>query len=295
MLSEKLKSYITEKGFTSSEENVIAIAETWAENNLHKPLSDFTREEAIVYLRTLELTSFNSIKHYVYLFRDWGRYIKGKGTVWNQLKKRDILDLCDLPEPRRNYINRLFLLELIEELPNPADAFILLGLFEGFSSVEIYNLCEKDFEFKGHIIYHAKAREWFKHSLKLLRLGRESLDTYTREEEKSSYCLYDKQEGEKSVIKLNIKVSRKSKQDGTYISACLSRIYKFLNIDTISIPDLRDSGLHDLLDTMREEIPIEEFATFRNPKFKQTVSQYGKAGYPRSNILQIYKAMEESK
>lgn len=295
MLSEKLKSYITEKNFTSSEEGVITLAEIWAKNNLHKPLSDFTKEEAVFYLNTLGLKSFNSVKHYVYLFRDWGRYVKGEETVWSQLKKRDILDLFDLPEPKRTYIDRIFLLNLIEKLPNPADAFILLGLFEGLSSGEIYNLCEKDFEFKDQIIYHAKIDQWFQHSLKLLQLGRESLDTYIRTEGKGNFNLYDKQEGEKSVIKLNVKVSRKSKQDGTYISACLFRIYKSLCIDTISISDLRDSGLHDLLDAMREEIPIEKFATFRNPKFKQVVSQYGKTGYTRSNILQIYKAMEESK
>ncbi len=141
-IKEREEEVILPEGFLERHLNRVSEME----NRLGKDLCDFTFYDITEYYKMLNLSSFESIsvlnsQFSMYTF--WcleQNLVKDGQNHFQELNTNDFYNCINKVIATAKIITRGVVLEWIEQLPNPKDQFILLGLFEGIKGKDFCEL-----------------------------------------------------------------------------------------------------------------------------------------------------------
>lgn len=290
MDKQAIEKYTHDQNIPTGDKNVIISAEKWAEGR-NKEACDLSHDEILEFLRSKESASYNSVKRYMYIIRDWATYYTGGATSWNYIDRKD-LESCVIKQPK--IIQKLtadIFFAIVEKLDNIMDKFILLALYEGFDTSEIVGLREGSFNFATDKVYHETLQKWCEHSSTLMRCALAALNQYTVVASNGSIKrVYDLDENGKSIIKTR---NPDSKTKTTYISTRLARLFTEIGVKGVTIRQIQTCGLCMALKNNHDGLPVQNFISRKNPEYKKIISRYGKDIYAPSVILKLYNDWEE--
>ena len=248
-----------QNGKESTSDNYLSMLRSLSpvEGKLGKDLSEFSTQEILDYYRSRSWASYEYIrvKNAMLLrYTDWcieNNLISSKINHYVEINDREILQSClNLVLMKSKIILRDELLYDLEQIPNPSDKFIALGIYEGISSVqrsEFGHLYSSQFE--GNIL-HLPTRDIIV-SDELIQFGKESEKMY------SSYpfldgdpAIYDTstldnvyKEDDDSIIKLRVTSTSTSKKAyTTRVDLALDRMRKVFRNPVYSFMSLKNSG-----------------------------------------------------
>lgn len=285
-----IEKYVRDKNIPTGDKTIIISAEDWA-NLRNKEACDLSHDEILDFLRSKESASYNSVKRYMYIIRDWTNYYTGDATSWNYIDRKD-LESCVLKQSKIVVkLTEDVFFAIVEKLDSIMDKFILLALYEGFDTSEIIGLREGSFNFSADKVYHESLQKWCEHSSTLMRCAYAALNQYTITLSNGTVKrLYDLDDNGKSVIKTR-NIDSKTKQ--TYISTRLARLFNDMGFKGVTIRQIQTCGFCTALKNNSEGMPVEKFVSRKNPEYRKIVARYGKDIYAPSVILKLYKDWEE--
>ena len=153
------------------------------EERLGKDLCNFSLKEIIGYYKSLysnSITTLNAINTYYSRYTAW---CLSKGLVeddqnhYNEATSQILATCLNNTRMEDSMMTREELLDFINDLQNPSDQFLLLGLFEGLTIEDMYYL-QKD-DIKNNCFKLHSGREFIVSS-KLIELARDSMEEYSR-------------------------------------------------------------------------------------------------------------------
>lgn len=178
-IEEKENSTSISKGFLYKQ-----FSKTKSFENLYqKDLCNFTKEEILNMYKTFNTSSLEfliNINSQFSLYTQWCLYQNLVGDFQNHfsvIDRESLLTCVNTIAIRKSIITRETLYDLLQQLPNPSDKFVILALFEGIKGkefCEIVNLKMSDFE--GNTVTLCTGRK-IKVSDKLIELAKESNET----------------------------------------------------------------------------------------------------------------------
>lgn len=210
-----VEEYADEKGLTPSDRNVLLKMEekAGAEN---RNICDYSTKEILECLRGYNSRSINTLQKYTSLLRQYIDYCirNGKAKEKDPLSNpcgpiyQEELMTC-LKTENTIYQTLRFhtVLDLAKKMQNSSDQFVILGSYEGLTLADILDLRARNFNFDESLIYHPKARRWFKHSFLLMQYGSKALDKYEYDTGLRDAVLEDVDSRGPSVIKKNSSVN----------------------------------------------------------------------------------------
>lgn len=137
------------------------------ETELNKDLCDFNAEEILNLLKAISFPSFDSVvvfKSALNLYTNWciqRNIVKDNQNHFIEITRTNLQDCVNTLVVQMKFVPREMILEWGSKLPNIADTFILLSLYEGIRGKgfsEILNAKISDFDIQNNI-YHAYTRD----------------------------------------------------------------------------------------------------------------------------------------
>ena len=221
------------------------------ETKLNKDVSNFTFYEIEEMYKTWSMNSLASlqvINSHLSMYTQWclqQSLVLDSQNHYLEFTKDKMVEYINLIVAKKKFITRLQLIEMISQLPNASDEFLLLALFEGISGKEYCELTNlKKTDFNGNEVTLCTGRK-IKISNVLLNLAEEAGNTYeyypvnSDKREKFPFDLSDEK-----IIKdyYNAEESTSDFQMGRRIYRKLRRIFAFLGIEYMSANALVESG-----------------------------------------------------
>ena len=118
------------------------------ENELKKDLSNFTYDEIINFYKRLNSTSLDSLfvmnSHFT-MYTDWciqKGLVRDNKNYFSKLKREVLKECLNKDLTKKRIVTRGIVLKWVNELSNPKDQFILLGLFEGLKGKDFCELSQ---------------------------------------------------------------------------------------------------------------------------------------------------------
>lgn len=277
---EKESTTSVPKGFLLKQFNKAQTFET----SEGKDLCNFTKHEILNMYKTFNTSSLNFltvINSHFSLYTQWCLYQNLVDDCQNHFAEiqRDNLTLCiNMLGIKKATITRNVLRNWIQQMPNPADAFIMIALFEGIKGkefCEIVNLKMSDFD--GNKVKLCTGRELVV-SDELVNLAAISDQTY------EYYSISGK--GEK-IVKLNdenliiknypnVEPITDTFQIGRRIYRRLLRSYDYLGVSAWMKPNsLVESGKIDYINRRSKELGMTAREYLFSPYVKEVEDRYG--------------------
>ena len=303
MYNEDLKKrYITEKNELVTIDkyylpNIFKKTEPF-ENLLNKDLCNFTTEEIESMIKLCGFTSYNMITTFISTCSIYTNWCMNQGMVLDsqnhflEIRPEQYSLLVNKAIYEMRTVDRDQIERWINELPNPSDRFVFLGVFEGIKGKEyseFVDIVRDDINLDKSTIRLKGAKGEMKFSKLLCNIGIESADTMTytpltgKMERESKFIPSDK------VIKdmANIRDGGKSKTLGRRIYFRLLRSFKYLGIDSFFDSNaLQNSGMIYMIKQRSDELNITKEEYIYN-HINEINLKYGKHYYPYDLIRKI--------
>lgn len=116
------------------------------ENDLGKDLCNFTKDEIINIYKTFNISSIESLKvinSHFSLYVQWclcQNLVEDCQNHFAEINKDDLLNCINTLSIKKSVVTKEIIYEWMNQLPNPADAFLLIALFEGIKGKEFCEL-----------------------------------------------------------------------------------------------------------------------------------------------------------
>ncbi len=301
MDAEFVKEYADEKGLTPSDRNVLLKMEekAGAEN---RNICDYSTEEILECLRGYNSRSINTLQKYTSLLRQYIDYCIEQGKTQNQedpvnpcrdLSKEE-LDSCLKKDNNIYYKLKLStILDMANNMQNPADKFIIIGSYEGFTLGDILALRSFHFKYEDRLIYHSKIRRWFTHSDELMQYGWEALRDYKYYNGYYITRMEDVDDQGASVIKK--KCSSKHIPDAHTINSRLGRKSTSISdsFQNVTPKVINKFGFYQALYICSEQ--YLDFMNNDNPSYRMLVERFGRELSRTSSIKMEYESVRKER
>lgn len=252
------------------------------EERWNKDITDFTKEEALEFLKTLNSISVKSLIVYAWTIDKYTQFCGKESKVWNQISRNDLESLIDEKQRMGKYFSESHLNALTAVLFNPVDRFILRGFYDGLCG-EYYedfkDIYPKSFNKQNLTVQLSNGN--IKHiSQELYDIAMESAESY-------KYIVYSRSRNftrnlcdwtpDKQDI---IKIAYGSKLEPTLptwkrkIRNRIEIIRNYLDIPYLNIPNLRRSGIYNHLLKLSEMHNCSIKQAVNLPEFDAIVSDY---------------------
>ena len=146
------------------------------EEELDKDLSNFTVYEIVEYYKLLNISSFDTLfvmNSQFSMYTQWclqKSLVKDNQNHFLEMTLEHLKDCLNKALFKMRFITRERILNWVDELPNPKDQFVLLGLFEGLKGKDFCELSKlRPENIKGNIASLCTGRE-IKLSNRLLKI-----------------------------------------------------------------------------------------------------------------------------
>lgn len=270
------------------------------ETELDKDLCDFNAEEIVNLLKAISFPSFDSVIVFnstLNLYTDWcmqKHMIKDNQNHFIELTRQNLADCVNALVVEMQYVSRETVIEWGTKLPNIADAFIILALYEGIrgkSFDEILKARLSDFDVENNI-YHAPTRD-IKITPYLIKLAQETekekIYTSISSERIRQYNLID----DDFIIK---SIENAKYEDGFHkqvrMTMRIARIFDYLGVlQWMNANALVMSGVINMIKTESSKLGITPEDYINNKNLINNVEkQYNKKIYPiKVGFIQKYK------
>lgn len=252
------------------------------EEQWHKEVVDFTKEEALEFLKSLNSLSLQSLIVYTWTMRKYAEFCGINSSEWNQISREDCEALIDKNQRKRKYLSESHVKALTAVLFNPVDRFILRGFYDGLCGdfygdfmglyPESFNQDELTVRLSDGNVKHI--------SQELYDAAMESAETYiyipygvNATERK----LYDWTLGKQDIVKFT-NGSERCPTMSTWsrkIRGRLEHIRRYFGISYLNIPNLRRSGVYNHLLGLSEEKDVSVKRAVYLPEFEEVADAYG--------------------
>ncbi|MFR1831835.1 MAG: hypothetical protein ACLSX5_01620 [Lachnospiraceae bacterium] len=255
------------------------------ENELKKDISEFTYNEIIDFYKRLNATSLDSLvvmNSHFSMYTDWciqKGLIKDHKNYFTELKREILKECLNKDLTKKKIVTREIILNWVNELPNPKDQFILLGLFEGLKGK---NFCElskaKQNDINGNVAMLYTGRK-IKVSKQLLKIIDDCIteDTYysITGHGTKTMPLVDRGYIVKDYPNARIDVS--DFQVGRKIYTGITRILNYFDVsDYMTANSVADSGKIHMIKERSKELGISAKEFLKNENYiKEIEMQYG--------------------
>lgn len=299
--------YIKEKNETtilpdSYLERLFKKTETF-ETKLDKDVSNFTFYEIQEMYKTWSLSSLPSlqvINSHLSMYTQWclqQSLVLDSQNHYLEVVKDNIIECINIFVTKKKFITRLQLIDMIPQLPNSSDEFLLLALFEGICGKEYCELSNlKKTDFHGNEAILCTGRR-VKISETLINLAEEAGNTYkyypvTSSEKRECFVL---DPSDDKIIKdfHNTENGISDFQIGRRIYRKLRRIFAYLGIEYMSGNALVESGkIHFINERCKElKISAEEYI-FSEDGEREIKEQFG-GNFSHSSKIIFYDKYKE--
>lgn len=268
------------------------------EKLMGKDLCNFTKHEILNMYKTFNTSSLESltvVNSHFSLYTQWCLYQNLVDDCQNhfaEIQKDNLMSCVNILGIKKSIITRETLLEWINKMPNPADAFILIALFEGIKGKEFCELVNlKMSDFNGNKVKLCTGRE-LEVSDELVNIAMESNDTY------KYYAITGK--GNK-VIKLkeedliiknypNTEDIGDTFQIGRRVYRRLLRAFDYLGVSDWMKPNsISESGKIYYINKRSEELGMTAQEYLCSPYVKEIVYKYDYNTKRRHDFLTKYE------
>lgn len=118
-------------------------------------LSEMSFEECIAFLKDFDYASVSSICGTASLIRVYLEFIGINSSEWDKVNSSVARKIIDKRAVKNKYFTPVKVQEVINNLENPMDQFVILAIYEGFwgeNGEEVYNLLISDIDKNAHTV-----------------------------------------------------------------------------------------------------------------------------------------------
>jgi len=262
------------------------------EEKYGKDLCDWTAPEIVGYLKYINTTKSGTLTVLVNMLRIYTDWCLSNSLVQDHQNHyyevtQDIIDGCiDTTSLSLSIITREFLLKKLEYVYNAADKFVLLGSFEGVRTMDFPAI--KMLDIKGNVL--ALKKRTIQISDELAEIAAEAnIETvYMSPIRRLKIDL-----GSSEYVLKNKADADEGKIPTTELSIRFHRIMKYLDLSSVTMKDLRESGrIEFIVQLMRESgEPLDKILHTKRDIIEQ---QYGKI-QALSSYINIYGPIIEER
>lgn len=263
-----------------------------------KNLLDFTKEEALTFLKSFNSLSILTLMTYTSIIRSYAEFSGVTETSWKDVLQSDLLKLIDYDELRNTYFAPGDVDKIIACVPNAVDKFIVKGFYEGLSGQyyeEFQGLTMESFDRENSEV-HLSNGKIKKVTEKLYALAQASANTYSyqaldrkRTQNRKLVDVFASGEIIKSTLKRseeNGLTSWKRKMRGR-----MESIKDFFGMSYLTIPRLRNSAIYYQLTKLAEANGCDVGSAVYLPEFETVIAQYNLDGGRKDKIAYKFKNM----
>lgn len=237
------------------------------EEELNKDICNFTTSEAENMLRTNDYVSIESIIVAVSGYKTYCDWCVTQGLVndsqnhFAEFSRERLSGMINRIKRDSMIISRETLLEWCNQLPNPRDQFLLIGLFEGISGknfCELLNIRESDIDIENNTI-NIKDRGVLNFSYELCKTAIDSINTTNYFSMTNGMLKTVKFIDSDYVIKEYPNVYSTSEfQKGRRIYMAIKRAVSFLGAEYMYPNNFKDSGVIHMIKTKSNEFGMTQ-------------------------------------
>lgn len=153
------------------------------EEKLGKDLYDFSVSEILTYYKSLfsnSLTTLNAVNSYYSRYAAWclsNGLINDDQNHFAEITTGMLETCLNNSRMQDSILSREEILDLIDELQNPSDQFMILASFEGLTLEDMYYLRKEDIKSDSFVLHSGRE---FKVSSKLIALAEDAINEYNR-------------------------------------------------------------------------------------------------------------------
>ncbi len=265
------------------------------EIELNKDLSQFTKEEILDFYTKIHTASVLILEN---INSQMAKYTSWTGYSENSYKSIDLYDLnncIDTHKVNEMFIKRKDLLSLCEQMMNPRDKMVVLGLFEGIKG---QNYCEfacmknEDFDFDSKTVYLRATDRTINISDELAEYIQQTIETdvYFPITQRSKRTNYEFKKGSGYVLKpfYNQVNFKDEYRRGRNIYVALVRNLKYFEIENLSAQSIFESGIIYFVNKEAAKCEMSAMEVLHNKdKCELIKKQFG--NIPKISLLSRYK------
>lgn len=266
------------------------------ETELHKDLYDWSKQEILDYFISLKcksLSGMNMIFSNLKAYTDWcieNGYKSDGQNHYYEIQPKQLVDCLDIKAMKNDLLLKEDLIDAVDHLVNPSDAFIILALYEGLTIKEISEVTRDDLSNDG--ILHLKTRD-LSISAKLQHILKDSCEqdiyykktNYDDAKYNGQYKLID---GAEVVRQAEARSVTENKT--VFVSQRLRRVLEFLGWEHMTAKTIRTSGCIDMILTLMHENNTTMEQVFRYANGKEIEKRYGKIQNYGMHVM-LYKKL----
>lgn len=264
------------------------------ETRLNKDLSEFTCDEILDFYKSLHTTSVLILENINSQMSKYTNWVSSSKNSYKDLELKDLNSCIDKNKANEMFIKRKDLLSLCQQMMNPRDKMVVLGLFEGIKG---QNYCEfacmknEDFDFENKKVYLRSTDRTVNISNELAEYIQQTIETevyFPISENKKHNYGFKKNSG--YVLKPfynQINFSSEYRR-GRNIYVALIRNLKYFEIENLNAQSIFESGMIYYLNQTAAKYEMSALDLLNDKeKCKCIVDQFGKI--PKISLLSRYK------
>lgn len=264
------------------------------EQKLNKDLSEFSCEEILDFYKNLHTTSVLILEN---INSQMSKYTNWTGCQKNSYKELELSDLnsvIDKDKINEMFIQRKDLLSLCQQMMNPRDKMVILGLFEG---VKGQNYCEfscmknEDFDYENRRIYLRSTDRTINISDELAQYIQQTIETEVYFPiSKSKKANYEFKKNSGYILKPFYNQTNFSSEyrRGRNIYLAITRNLKYFEIENLSAQSIFESGMIYYLNQVAVKYEMSALDLLNDKdKCKCIIEQFG--NIPKISLLSRYK------
>lgn len=252
------------------------------EEQWRKDVTEFTKAEALEFLKSLNSLSIQSLQVYTWTLKKYAQFCGNEASAWSQISRADCEAQINNDQRKNKYLSESHIKALTAVLLNPVDRFILRGFYDGLCG-EFYDdfmgLHIDSFDQENLTVKLANGN--IKHiSQDLYELAIESANTYTyifNGIAGTTRMLHDVSVDKQDIVKY-MNGSDPKPSLSTWkrkIRGRLEHSRNYLGLQFLSIPILRRSGIYNKLLKLSAEHECSVKQAVYLPEFKEIAVAYG--------------------
>lgn len=276
------------------------------EKQYNKSLYAFNLNEALTYLKSLKSTSVSTIQAYQSILASYADFAEERGyteatdSAWHLLNIQTARKCVSKRAQQEKIFTRQQIINLINDLQNPCDQFMILAFFEGFMGSmfeDIWDIELKDFNLKNNTAILPSGRI-IKVSDKLLELAQESAETFTYfpmkiNGERMSILAPDCTKVFKyrcNTIQTDNPAAAKRRVTGHMV-----QVKSWTGNSAITIQRLANSGMLEMIGKLAKKEGMTKLDFLSHPKFEEVRNQYGITATKANLKNRLYGFLDDNK